>query len=417
MHQDPVRLRSSKLLQKEVELIKKAVRESEKHLKRGNILSEKLLRVKAEVAQLEAQNASTIPPLVAENHRLQQELDALKGQLESERNARKHSQMKEPKKEEEITNLTMRLEEARKQLSEETDARSREERNAQQQRHEWETQRTALESKLGSLQQQLKSTEDKLREAKSNERSADSRTENRDGPRPQPRATPSQQRSSVRYDADMAIGTPGLVQAHVGAKKPAALPGDKSAFSITPFLNRTIALPDPQLSSENESEELPKASETERKPSKTKTSDRGRIGNPKRRLDPQDPQDSPSVQNLSTHEPKRVKVSSQINPFTEPHRSDSGDQPNDPSIMQDQSIMGPPMGKPKQRKLGVQRDNSPDDDPGTIMKPSRKLALGAGRKPAVSRLQQPDSPGVSRLARLGRVFSGTDFSPLRRDRR
>lgn len=341
---------------------------------------------------------------MAENHSLRRQLDALKGQFESEKDARGHAWTKEPHQAEEITDLTKRLEEARKQLSEETEARSRQERNSQQQSREWETQRTALESKLGSLQQKLKSMKDQLREAKSNARAANA----------------SQQRSSVRYDADMAIGTPGPVQTQLGAKRSMALPGDKSAFSITPFLNRTSAPQDPQSSSENDSEELHEASEAERRPSKGKTSDRGRIGNPKPRNEPQESQGSPSRGDLNKHEPKPGKISSRTNPDTKPHRADGEDLADDPSTVRDQSTTGLSMNKSTKRKLGAQRDNSPDNDAGSIMKPGRKLALGAGRKPAVSLLEQPNSPDVGLLARLprNRMFSGaTDFSPLKRDRR
>lgn len=347
--------------------------------------------MQSELARLETQNTST-QPHAPEKHDLQRQLDTLKGQLETGRT-------KESQQAGEIADLSKRLEETRRQLSGETDTRSRQERNARQERVEWEKQQTALESKLESLQQKLKSMKDQLHEARSNVRDRNPRTEDRDAPRPQSRTVPTQQRPSTRYNADMAIGTPGPVKTHVGTKKPTA-PGEKSGFSITPLLNRTSAFQDPPSSSEDDAEEPNEESDTERRPSKGKTTDRGRASN--RKPQSEDVHDSPIRRNADTSEPKRGKAPTDPNPDMEAYHSDREAEAEDADALRNQPTG--PMGKPKKRKLGAQRDNSPDDDLGSVKKPGRKLALGGGSRPA-------------RLPR-SRVFAGpTDFSPLKRDRR
>ncbi|RMJ22448.1 hypothetical protein PHISP_06687 [Aspergillus sp. HF37] len=373
-------------LHKEIASLRKAATESERHLAEKSALSEKLSKMQSELARLEKQNTST-QPHAAEKHDLQRQLDTLKGQLENGRT-------KESQQVAEIADLTKRLEETRRQLSGETDSRSRQEHNVRQERLEWEKQQTALESKLESLQQKLKSMKDQLHEAKSNVRDRNSRPEDRGASR----TVPTQQRPSTRYNADMAIGTPGPVKTHVGTKKPTA-PGEKSGFSITPFLNRTSAFQDPPSSSEDDPEEPHEESDTEKRPSKGKATDRGRASNPNPQSE--DVQDSPIRRNADTSEPKRGKAPTDTNPDMATNHSDRDDEVEDAGALRQPTG---PMGKPKKRKLGAQRDNSPDDDLGSVKKPGRKLALGGGSRPA-------------RLPR-SRVFSGpTDFSPLKRDRR
>lgn len=396
--------------------LRKAAAHSEKLAAENISLSEKVLSLRSELARRGTQSTS-VEDLHAGRDGLQQQLETLRGDLESEKTACERIRAKELQQAGEISDLTMHLEEMRKQISEQLEARSREERYAKQQSLEWERQRTALEEKIGLLHQKPRPTKDQSQETKNNVREGNPKANDNDRRRPQSRSVPAQHQTPARFNSDMAIGTPGAVQPNGRHKRAAALPGDKSAFSITPFLNRTSAKRNSPSSSEEDSDELHAAGEERR------SSDRGGIAASKRLRNAtlsEDLLENPSKQRLNAH----VSISSGIPANTHPDalsdHSDGGEQGEDLGVLQDQPIAGLSLARAKKRKLGVQRGSDEFEDIGSTKNPERTPALGVGRKPAMSGLQQPNIPGNSRPVRLprSRVFSGlAGFSPLKRDRK
>jgi len=84
-------------------------------------------------------------------------------------------------------------------------------------------------------------------------------------------------RAAVQFDPDAAIGTPGDGGKAKRAKRASSVVGEKSTFSITPFLNRTADVmqddandgDEPMASIEADSPSAPKTKPTQKKPSTT----------------------------------------------------------------------------------------------------------------------------------------------------
>lgn len=127
----------------------------------------------------------------------------------------------------------------------------------------FDQQKEVLENKLDAFRTKLRSTKDQLKaaqdelERREQQKFADSaaqtkaRLAGKHPPRAQSvgvettavvTAAASKKRSIARFDPDMTIGTPGNGAAAKRAKTNLSI-GDKSTFSITPFLNRTISVP------------------------------------------------------------------------------------------------------------------------------------------------------------------------------
>lgn len=336
-------------------------------------------------------------------------MNTLEGQVKNEKRESERARTREAYQEERILDLTKRLEEARKQLSEEIQARTQQERDSQQQGLVWEAQRNALEQRLESLHNQFRLTKDELQEVRRNlQHNDNTKINDKDDLAPRSRLNPSQ-RSHTRGNADMVIATPGAVQGHDRAHGVKTLPGDKSAFSITPLLLRGSAPRDPSPSSGDDSDELQTGS--------GRGSDGVRFIEPdaSKQVKPgRDRVENPNKQKLN---PRRfVKVSTTIDSDTSLETSDSRAQSKNHGVLGNQST-GLTMSKPKKRKLGSPQDGELAEDSDVIKKPGRKLV---GRNPSPDDILQPNSPSGKRLARLprNRVFGGfTNFSPLKRDRK
>jgi hypothetical protein len=147
--------------------------------------------------------------------------------------------MKDAKQSDQDANLKNQLEDLRKDLAKEKAEKQKKDKQTAKEAAEWEAQRTILDSKLEAFRSKLRSTKDQLKETreelqKAQVAAAERRTTIADNPR---------KRNIARFDPDATIGTPGDMPA-AKRNKPAAsaLPGDKSTFSITPFLNRTLSM-------------------------------------------------------------------------------------------------------------------------------------------------------------------------------
>lgn len=153
--------------------------------------------------------------------------------------------------------LGSRLENIQAELIKERRLREKSERDSQKAITDWENKRTALESRLEDFRNKLRVTKDQLKATETQLEKAKKTTRISNHPISlglgEVNGKNTMKRSSFQMDESM-IGTPGDLPARK-KNKSSVLPGDKSTFSITPFLNRSTVLnPDDQPKDNGESE-------------------------------------------------------------------------------------------------------------------------------------------------------------------
>lgn len=164
---------------------------------------------------------------------------------------------KEAKLHDDDAKLESRLENIQAELFKERRLREKSERDTQKAAIDWDNKRTALESRLEVFKNKLRVTKDQLKATETQLENAKKTTRTSDRPisvgLEEINGKNAMKRSSFQMDESM-IGTPGDLPARK-KNKGSFLPGDKSTFSITPFLNRsTILNPDDQPKDNGESE-------------------------------------------------------------------------------------------------------------------------------------------------------------------
>lgn len=198
--------------------------------------------------------------LLSEKLALQRQLNTLEVEIESERRAAKRSREKEDRAQAEDVRLEAKLEEVQAELQREQREKQKSEREHQKSTAELRNRITTLESRLENFRTKLKTTKESLTEAQSELQKARSvkTTVAKAVSHDIPQAAKGRKRNVSEMHADTIIGTPGDLPAAKKGRKNQALPGEKSTFSITPFLNRTASiLPDaaPEESEDNASSE------------------------------------------------------------------------------------------------------------------------------------------------------------------
>jgi multidrug efflux pump subunit AcrA (membrane-fusion protein) len=367
--------------------------------------------------------SSSHQAMVAEKHKMERQLNSLEIQLDNEKHAHERTQAKGSQQTAEITKLSARVDELRNELAGESRAKQQQELDKRRQSSEFDSQRALLEGKIDSLKQQLRSTKDKLQEAQ-NEllQRRNGKVDRGDDSEPRSRTIPLQ-RPGPSGHVGVTIATPGAVRVQEKMKRDSALPGDKSAFSITPFLNRTGAPADSPLSSVADEDDMREDADTTHE-----LLDKGNpIGQPKRIGSALRRQLSPTQDRNPISKPAKSRardVSATKNDFKKPaNRLDRQMLPVDTD---DEQLSEHEQVKPKKRKLGGPRDRSlmeeedDDDDDGEPRqnkKVGRKLALGAGRTSKLGGMQQPSTSNGERLQRGLGFGAPMGFSPLKRDRK
>lgn len=208
-------------------------------------LARELSSLKPEVDHLRSQTLS-YQAVLAEKLSLQRQISSLQVELETEKRATQRAVAREGKYQAEDARSAAQMESLQADLAKERKERLRIEREAQKLTADFKTRTVNLESRLDSLKTQLKATKDHLRENQSELQKARaasgvgaSRSTSNiamDEVVREPR-----KRVASRMDDDTIIGTPGDMRAAKKTKKGSTMLGDKSAFSITPFLNRTAS--------------------------------------------------------------------------------------------------------------------------------------------------------------------------------
>ncbi|KAJ5918675.1 hypothetical protein N7466_010667 [Penicillium verhagenii] len=379
-------------------------------------LTRDLSNLKLELDRLKTQSSSH-QASVGEKQELERQLNSLDAQLENEKLSHERTRAKNLQQVSEISTLVKKVEELQGELTRELRVKQQYERDNRHQNMEWDNQRGVLEGKVETLRKQLRSTKDKLLETQHDlqQKRTAVRNHDRESSDPGSRAIPLQRPGpSADYQNGVTIATPGAVRVHEKIKKPSALPGEKSAFSITPFLNRTGAHRASPASSDLDNEEVNQAMTDSHSPT------RARITHDPRGIDTSLVDRSSSARRPENEERARSKPR-QGNLANESKRSfnrtdekvplKEADEYEDPSTDQGQT-------KLKKRKLGGQRDRTLfEEDEEEIIerrKPGRKLGLGTGRTSVLATTQISAAPVGDKPSRaLG--FGG--FSPLKRDRK
>lgn len=220
-------------------------------------LARELSALKPEADHLRSQVA-VHQSLLAEKLALQRQLSSVQVELETEKRATQRVLAKEGKSQEHDTRLEAQLEELRKEIAKERRDRQKVEREAQKELADWEGKKTILEGRLDAFRNKLRMTKEQLKEAHNELQTAQMtaqavRSLAPAGAKVEKQSRP-RKRSAAQLDKDTTIGTPGALPMAKKSKKASTLPGDKSTFSITPFLHRTSVAPELPLLAHQESE-------------------------------------------------------------------------------------------------------------------------------------------------------------------
>jgi hypothetical protein len=185
--------------------------------------------------------------VLADKLALQRQVNTLEVELETQKRASKRVACKNTDDEKE--EFRKEMDELRKEISREKREREKTQKTLEKGSKEWETSNSTLESKVEQLRTKLRETRDKLKESQRELAQIEIAatkpvTVSSVG---ELSSITSRKRDANKMSSDAAIGTPDGVARR--GKQPAAkkgkpdqtILGEKSMFSITPFLNRTIS--------------------------------------------------------------------------------------------------------------------------------------------------------------------------------
>lgn len=208
--------------------------DTSKILREKLALDRELANVKPELEHLRSQ-VSTHSNLLSEKLALQRELSSLQVELETEKRAVQRKGGKQSAEDDSET--AAKIEELKKEVAKE----KREATKSKNKANEFEAQKETMENKLEAFRNKLRSTKDQLKEVQDELEQTKASKAKSAGSMAPPKALPAnpKKRPIARFDPDATIGTPGH---HAAKKAKAALPGDKSEFSMTPFLSRTMSI-------------------------------------------------------------------------------------------------------------------------------------------------------------------------------
>lgn len=255
---------------------------------RKQLAKEKKLREKVE-EELEAARENTqiedVRKDLLKEKKAKQRLEDLVENLQAEVEKEKKATARALKRADGNASADDQAEELRQELAKERKDRQRAEKNIETAAEENEAQRTALEDRLGKFREKLRTTKEKLKEMETELAAAKDAAEAAAAmPPPPPKAAakaPAPKATKKRTAAAMepeesALGTPGdgAGAKKRGRKAPSNGVGDKSTFSITPFLNKTMSA-DLEEQSENEEEPSPAAQKSSKQPLGDTTSSKG----------------------------------------------------------------------------------------------------------------------------------------------
>ncbi|KAL8819118.1 MAG: hypothetical protein Q9223_002389 [Gallowayella weberi] len=245
--QGEIRIKSREIetLKAELSSLHGVTMDSTKLLSEKLALARELSNLRPEIDHLRSQ-VEKDQSLLAEKLSLDHQLRTLQIQLETEKRSTQRILAKDGKAQAEDAKIETQLQIVRAELNRERRDKQKSDREALEASSTWEAQKLTLESRLASLREKLRMSKDLLKETQ----------QELSGVRKNPgavaveratsvpstyAATKSRKRKAAQMLSDSMIGTPGGVTDNQRTKRISTLPGDKSSFSITPYLNRTAS--------------------------------------------------------------------------------------------------------------------------------------------------------------------------------
>lgn len=255
------RLRDLERLRTEVNALNAASADATRILSEKLALARELNTLKPELEHLKSQ-ASSHQKLLVEKLALQRELSSLQVELETERRTVQRIKAQEKSSAEEDSALTAEIDALKKELAKANRETQKIERDNRKRTVEWEGEKELLEGKLDAFRNKLRSTKDQLKEAQDEIERLQAEKMAQSAEMTKARligtaTTNPKKRNVARFDPDMTIGTPGHGAPAAKKQRVSVNVGDKSNFSITPFLNRTLSIL-PESPSEEEDEAVKK---------------------------------------------------------------------------------------------------------------------------------------------------------------
>ena len=233
-------------LQTELNSLHGATMDSTQLLTEKLTLARELSAMKPEIDHLRSEAAS-YQLLLAEKLSLQRQLSTVQIELSMEKRATQRALTREGKVQAEDDKLESRLESLQMDLAKERRERQKIERKAQKDSTNSNDRITTLESRLDAFRNKLKSTKELLKGAQTSLQTA--HASNQSNPCHVPGTVNStssmanpRKRAAAKMDANTLLGTPGDFSVAKNSKIGPSLIGEKSTFSITPFLNRTASV-------------------------------------------------------------------------------------------------------------------------------------------------------------------------------
>ena len=223
------------------------------HLAEKLALQHELANLKPEIEHLRAQSNSH-QTVLSEKLALQRQLDTVRAQIESDKRESQRAMAAEKSEAVREAHLQEQIAALRTDLAREVKEREKLEEESRKAATGWDTKRSVLESKLDAMRTKLRSTKEQLKECQADLRKALELVANAearestviDGDRV---SRNPRKRTAAQIDNYATIGTPDGVHvkgagpgARRGQRASSAMPGEKSTFSITPFLNRTSSI-------------------------------------------------------------------------------------------------------------------------------------------------------------------------------
>lgn len=418
--------------------------------KTTKVLSEKLAlahevtNLKAELEHLRAE-ASLYQAALSEKLALQRELNTLAVELEDQKKATQRALVRQQEDTSQDMKFEAQVVKLRKELVREKHDHERAEREAQKALEAEEEKRTAVESKLERTKEKLRAikaafreTEAELQQVKVSEAAAKIELE-RPKKKARKRKAPEINLEETAPSKDKGVMNRALAKKR--DKRVSSMPGEKSTFSITPFLNRTASLapdspppPQPQLTrAEATTETCPPSLHQDEEsgtraeaPSHT-NQDKKKAQNPSRATNITQDEDGAVKEKIAKSKskasaPKKRAAAPPLSQVIEENeeveatvevkqvRKPAATEKEVKMTAQVSAVTVEPEKKGKKRKLlgsGASKTLFDEDEGGKAVRPLGTSLFGGGNA----------LPVLSRTLAGKKVGSSIEFSPLKRDRR
>ncbi|KAL9587142.1 MAG: hypothetical protein Q9212_000415 [Teloschistes hypoglaucus] len=249
-----VKGREIETLKAELQSLHSVTMDSTKLLTEKLALSRELSTLRPEIDYFRSQVASN-QTLLAEKLLLEHQLSTVQMELESEKKSMQQVLAKDGKMRAEDAKIESQMQIVRAELQRERRDRQTLERESREASSTWDAQKMTLESRLETFRSKLRTTKDSLKDAQRELQDArltakSNTNERADAQHGRGTVVNTTKRNAAQMLSDSMIRTPGNMVDDRRTKRASTLPGDKSTFSITPYLNR-VASAAPESPQEN----------------------------------------------------------------------------------------------------------------------------------------------------------------------